>query len=635
MNGRLLVAYDNGSSYVTTLCEYLESLCRYSRWEVRYLHVTRGADFDFDLNEFDSVFHNYCARLDIDGYVSADYLGKLKSFQGVKLLSVQDEWDRPDKLRTAIRDLGFHVVLSCVTERTVERIYPPEMFPNTEIVPVLAGFVPEHLAERGKTAMPLEDRPIVIGYRGREVGAKYGRLGFMKFEIGRRMREICEARGIPHDIEWAAEKRIYGEGWYDFIASCRANLGTEGGSNVFDFDGTLDETLQRLSAERGGPLSHEEFRIYTDPVEAQYDTGQLTPRLLEAAALKTPLVLFPGRYSGLIAPDEHYIELGEDFSNVDAVLARLDDLPALAAMADRAYRRLVGAGEFGYRRFVEWIDELLARKAAGLRLKLRAPCGEGRRDEIGTDPAALASFCETPSAAPRHYVFCEYKRLARENIVLHQEVARLNEVYGAEIARLNQEIIRISGGLRHIIALARLARNTASRTVAVVVLAGDGLGRAVLADAVLRRGADRATLVQLAWVIAAKRRARRRGFPARPPGLAATISPPVLALHAGAESAAGQGPRAAISAHDVASALAKGQIEQCVLVIDPGIASQSFFLSARRYELPDLLAWLRQRPMRLIGLVCAPDDSPRPVVMQEASLGPAVTAATIASTRND
>lgn len=432
MSGRLLVAYSNSANHVSTTAEYLDSIARYSSWDVRYVHVTHDAQLDFDLNDFDAVFNNYCARLPFDGHVSEDYIRRLKSFRGVKILDVQDEYDLTNKLRDAIRNIGFHVVLTCVPGHTIERVYPRTMFARTEFINVLTGYVPEHLAERGLTFAPLAVRPIHIGYRGRDIGGRYGRLGFLKLDIGRRMREICEARGIPHDIEWAETKRLYGEGWYEFIASCRATLGSESGSNVFDFDGSIAQAYNRLSAQRGGPVSHEEFRAYTDAVEAQYDMAQISPRVFEAAAMHTPLILFSGRYSGLIEPEEHYIELKEDFSNVDAVLARLDDLDGLERMADRAYDRLVASGEFSYRGFAASIDETLRRKARELGLTLQPSRKELSFPEFVFSRDQLADTRERPTATPRHPMYFICQQLARQNVLLTKEVTRLSDFIASE-----------------------------------------------------------------------------------------------------------------------------------------------------------------------------------------------------------
>src|ERR1700693_1089318 len=101
MSGRLLVAYSNAANYVAATSEYLASIGRYSQRDVRYVHVTHGAEIAVDLNEYDAVFQSYCARWP-EGLISPDFADNLKIFRGVKVLSVQDEYERTDILRQAI-----------------------------------------------------------------------------------------------------------------------------------------------------------------------------------------------------------------------------------------------------------------------------------------------------------------------------------------------------------------------------------------------------------------------------------------------------------------------------------------------------------------------------------------------------
>jgi hypothetical protein len=445
MAGRLLVAYDNSTNFVATIAEYLDSFGRFSDWDVHYVHATHGAEIGFDLNEFDALFQSYCAsycdRVGSSWHISPDYKAKLRAFRGVKVLAVQDEYQYTQRIHQSIHELSFHIVITSVPREMVERIYPRTMFPNTEFLTALTGYVPDGLAERGKKTPPLRNRPIAVGYRGRDIGALFGGLAYDKLEIGRRMREFCAERDIPHDIEWSEDKRLYGDAWYDFIGSCRAQLGSESGSNVFDFDGAIAAKYQELSAARGGPVPYEEFRIYTDPVERQYDMGQISPRVFEAAAMRTPLILFTGRYSGLIEPEEHYIELKKDFSNVDVVLARLDDLDGLADIAERAYNRLVGSGDYSYRRLVQLIDQSISRKAVELGLKLRRPWAPSGCTESRVDAPTLFTLREYPAKTPRHSVFFRYKLMARHQAEMARGQAEIARQQG-EIARQQDEIAR-------------------------------------------------------------------------------------------------------------------------------------------------------------------------------------------------
>ena len=358
MAGRLLIAYSNLCTHVTTTREYLEAFARHSSWDVGYVNVAQGAELRFDLNEFDAVLHSYCARVIFEDYVSASYKEALKSFRGVRVFAVQDEYDRTNLVRDAIGELGFHIVLTCVPQESLEYVYPSAMFPGTDFITVLTGYVSEITATGHGRRVPLRDRATVIGYRGNDLGLRYGRLGMEKLEIGRRMREVCEARGIAHDIEWAPDKRIYGEAWHQFICSCRTVLGSESGSNVFDFDGSIEKRYQELKAEN--MVDCESFRAYIDARESEIEMGQISPRVFEAAAQWTPMILFKGRYSGAIRPGEHYVELEKDFSNVDAVLRQTEDLDALEAMATRAHDHLIKSGSFSQRGFVEELERAIA-----------------------------------------------------------------------------------------------------------------------------------------------------------------------------------------------------------------------------------------------------------------------------------
>jgi hypothetical protein len=447
-SGRLLVVYDNSTNFVSTIAEYLDSISRYSDWAVHYVHATHGAEIPFDLNDFDAIFQSYCATYiehiadnAIEWHLSHDYIAKRKAFRGLKVLAVQDEYQYTNGIHQLIRESGFHIVLTNVPDAMLERIYPRHMFPNTEFIRVLTGYVPEHLAERGKNLRPLWDRPIHIGYRGRDIGGLYGRLAFDKLEIGRRMREICIQRGIPHDIEWSEDKRLYGDDWYDFIGSCRVNLGSESGSNVFDFDGTIAAKYTELATARGSPVPYEEFHLYTDPIEGHYDMGQISPRVFEAAAMRTPMILFSGRYGGVIEPETHYIELKKDFSNIDAVLTRLDDPEGLERLAQRAYDRLVGSGEFDYRRFVQRIDACAYRKAAELGLVLRSSWNDRDNSAARTGFAALATLRERPSKAPRNPIFFRYKIETRLQAEISRQRGKI-ELKQLEIGRQEAQIER-------------------------------------------------------------------------------------------------------------------------------------------------------------------------------------------------
>jgi hypothetical protein len=458
MSGRALVAYSASSTHVQTTYDYLVSFGKYSGFSTSYVHVTHGACVEFDFNEFDIIFHNYCSRLCFSGYVSDSYRERLRAFQGPKILAVQDEYDRTDTLKAAIKDLGFDIVLTCVPQDSLEYVYPKAEFPGVTFITVFTGYVSDDF-EIGRPPPPsLSDRPLLIGYRGRDIGGRYGRLGFDKFEIGRRMKEICDARGIATDIAMDEASRIYGVDWFHYLGRCRAMLGSESGSNVFDFDGAIEARFKAMTAANGGvPPSYAEFLPFVEALDGQIDMGQISPRVFECALMRTPMVLYRGRYSDAIRPDEHYIALDRDFSNVDEVLARLEDIPGLEAMAERAYAHLVASGAFNYRTFFGMVGDVARERLRGERL------GVGTRSPAvpvdGLDSFVMNdwSVSERPSRCPDGVDRFAARIAIPEIRLLEAEDARLTREFDRFRATSVQALERRLEAGRH--AYAHLAAN--------------------------------------------------------------------------------------------------------------------------------------------------------------------------------
>jgi hypothetical protein len=105
-------------------------------------------------------------------------------------------------------------------------------------------------------------------------------------------------------------------------------------------------------------------------------------------------LLFSRKYSEIIRPDEHDLEIEKDFSDIDLVSDTLDGLDAPTQIADRTSTRLVGSGCFTYRRFIKLIDEAIEREVGELRIIVRPPLNSPAVPGIEIETAGLGHVCK-------------------------------------------------------------------------------------------------------------------------------------------------------------------------------------------------------------------------------------------------
>lgn len=356
---KVLVLYDDRSTHVKTIEHHLASFLKYSAFETHFAPCTHTQECIYDLTQYDAVVLHYCVRLCFQGHLSPSYEAALKAYPGLKILFAQDEYDCTNTLKQAVHDLGIQCLFTCVPPASIRAVYSEKFFDHVHFVNTLTGYVPPDFDLQKHPVKPLEERQVVIGYRGRDIGYWYGDLAREKLLIGVRMKELCDARGLNTDIAWTHEKRIYGPGWFDFLGSCRATLGTESGSNIFDFEGKLKEAVEQELRDNPAATYEEVHAKHLREHEGKVVMNQISPKLFEAITLRTALVLFEGTYSGVVQPDLHFIPLKKDYSNVDEVLRKVQDDDYLRALTERAYQDVVASGKYSYRAFAREFDAVL------------------------------------------------------------------------------------------------------------------------------------------------------------------------------------------------------------------------------------------------------------------------------------
>jgi len=262
-----------------------------------------------------------------------------------------------------MRYLGINVLFTLYPEDKIAKVWDQTRLPNVAVFTTLAGYVPDSLLNLETT--PIATRPIDIGYRGRALPYWLGRLGQEKVWIAQGVLERAPYYGLCCDIGWLEEDRIYGEQWNVFIRSCKAMLGTESGASITDFDGSIQARVNEYMTSHPDADFFAVQRAVLMPYENNLVINVISPRMFEAIALRTALIMFPGHYSGLLQPWVHYIPLEKDFSNMDQVVEKLRDLEYLQTITQRAYTDLVASGHYSYRRFIQEFDRIIEEQMQG------------------------------------------------------------------------------------------------------------------------------------------------------------------------------------------------------------------------------------------------------------------------------
>jgi len=286
-------------------------------------------------------------------------------YNAIKAAFYQDEYYHVPKRFRFIDEAGIDCVYTMV-----EPQYFNETYYKYCSAPVirnsLTGYVSDELLAISKTvAAENHPRDLDIGYRGHELDICYGLGGQEKYHIAHDFKRHTKDMGLTLDVETAVDKRIYGDGWYRFIARCKGMLGVEAGVSAFDFDDVIRVQAHKLRKQTPPVSDDVIYETVVKPYENNLYYRTISPRHFEAAALGTCQILFEGKYSGLMDPDVHYIPLKKDFSNIGDVMDKFRDENHRRQIADTARRDLIESGRYTYHEFVNEVERDL--KLLGLK----------------------------------------------------------------------------------------------------------------------------------------------------------------------------------------------------------------------------------------------------------------------------
>ena len=355
---RLLLLCDFRPFEAATVIEHIEAIRAWSRYDVFVMPISGDLPDRLDLEAFDGLLIHYNLVMSSATYLSPLARWRIGQYRGVKAAFVQDEYRFVNSTVGVMRTLGINVLLTCVPEDQVELVYAKDVLPDLKRkVTVLTGYVPQSLL--ALPLVPWDDRTIDVSYRGRRLPAWLGMLAQEKTVIADRFRADAPAYGLSIDISTRERDRLYGQDWIEFIGRSRAMLGVESGASVFDFDGSIEQAVREYASTHPDAPFEELQRLFLAPVEGRIRLNQISPRCFEAAALGTLMVLYPGDYSGILKPWQHYVPLLKDHSNMAEVAHAVHDRITWERITTQARQEVALNPRYSFQAMVKTVDDAL------------------------------------------------------------------------------------------------------------------------------------------------------------------------------------------------------------------------------------------------------------------------------------
>ncbi|MEY3420320.1 MAG: hypothetical protein RIR48_600 [Bacteroidota bacterium] len=355
----ILVLYDLVEfSSRNTIIEHLKSFERYSNHKVFYFNVAFGVPEWVEDASFELIVYHYTicglkwSRPETALFsVDIRRLGRIK---GYKIAIPQDEYVHNIYACKFFKEQGISSIFTCFFKEDYAKAYPEELTGITHIETVLPGYLDEFALQNwGTKVKNHSERSIDLGYRARKNPYWLGRLGVYKWKVAEVFKQSNDT--LIKDISTLPKDVFTGDEWYKFLMRCRCVLGTESGSTLLDFDGSIRKAVNKYQKENPNASFEQCEDSCFKGLDGNINLSTVSPRHFEAMLTRTCQVLVEGKYADILVPDRHYIPIKKDFSNVDEVVNKIKDVKLCETIANTCYEEIVGTAKITYRDFIEQI----------------------------------------------------------------------------------------------------------------------------------------------------------------------------------------------------------------------------------------------------------------------------------------
>jgi len=281
-------------------------------------------------------------------------ISNLARLKGIKIAIPQDEYCGSEELCEFFNKYKVDIAYTCFKDGDIENAYRSSIGMVKKFVHVFPGYIDSSAIQKIEKFFRTHDRrEIDVGYRARKLPYWLGRHGQLKFELSERFRNaLSDRQEINFNISTSYKDVFVGDDWYKFLCNCRCVLGCEGGASLLDEkDGSIRKTVEQYVSQYPNATFEETEKACFPEKDYNIRLFSLSPRHFECAITKTCQVMLEGEYEGIFKPGVHYIEIKNDYSNIDGVIAQIKDKAHCQRIAENAYRDIVQSRRYTYGEF--------------------------------------------------------------------------------------------------------------------------------------------------------------------------------------------------------------------------------------------------------------------------------------------
>lgn len=260
----------------------------------------------------------------------------IKFSNACKIALPQDDYDCSEILDDWMVEWSIDKVYTVCPEYW-DILYPKFSLKNN-ITLGYTSYVTKKWIENWKNPLPFDKREIDVSYRAFKLPPNFGSLGQLKWKIADRFINAIKQTGekINLDISVRDQDMIPGSKWHDFLENSKFCLATPSGSSLLDPRNQVRKKTRKFIAKFPNATFEEIENICFPNLDNERIFSAISPRNIEAILAETIQIATPGKYSGILFKNEHFIHLEEDCSNIIEIIELMKDSQFLKSIAENA-----------------------------------------------------------------------------------------------------------------------------------------------------------------------------------------------------------------------------------------------------------------------------------------------------------